>query len=219
MGFGATDVNWAFSPTDRDGGQFDFIGAAEHEIAEILGRVDLIEDGATFSPLDLFRYAAENVRQLTAGGPSYFSVDSGATDLADFHNYQGGNDGADLGDWAASAGDDSYSAYDPYYVETPVTPADIQVMELIGYQLSSDPTIISGQTFENAAGVSIDYLLVSSCGVLLVDSGGVASGGTIDGYAVIDGAVSGATVPNRAGSSSYPRAAARPTYRLPRAAP
>jgi autotransporter passenger strand-loop-strand repeat protein len=180
VGF-ATNIDWDFNPSDRAvNGEYDFIGAAEHEISEVLGRFDDLNTESfgsdpTYTPLDLFRYSANGKRQLTSGAPSYFSVNSGATDLGDFNNYQTGNDG-DLGDWASDVGNDAYNDDSFNNVENPVTPRDIQVMEALGYQLAGNPVIVPGQTFEIAAGESFSNLTVSSGGLLLVDSGGVASG-------------------------------------------
>src|SRR6185369_5545348 len=96
--------------------QYDFVGTAEHEISEIMGRVaragrNLGTADApylVYTALDLFRYSAPSQPQLTSGDPSYFSINGGATNLNNFNNPVTGNDG-DLGDWAAGAGNDSFN--------------------------------------------------------------------------------------------------------------
>ncbi len=55
--------SYAFSPSDRAvSGEFDFIGIAEHEITEIMGRVSQLGTSSS-SPYDLFRYTAPGTAQ------------------------------------------------------------------------------------------------------------------------------------------------------------
>jgi hypothetical protein len=102
------------SPTDIR--QVDFYMAVEHETDEILGTVSCISgdnvDGCNpgntdASPADLFRYSGTNTRSFLSTANScdsnglpalfaYFSIDSGATDIADYNNCQAGGD---YGDW------------------------------------------------------------------------------------------------------------------------
>ena len=91
--------SWTFDPNHRNvGGAFDFIGVAEHELSEVLGRISDLGtiSGGTLDPLDLFRYSGPNSRALSPGNGQYFSINGGKTNLDTFN----GTGGGDLGDWA-----------------------------------------------------------------------------------------------------------------------
>jgi hypothetical protein len=62
----------------------------------------------------------------TAG---YFSPDGGVTNLDNFN----ADSDDDFGDWASSAGDDAFRAFSDTGVVNAVTPTDIVVMDLIGW--------------------------------------------------------------------------------------
>jgi hypothetical protein len=89
-------------------GQYYFIGVFEHELSEIMGRASYLDaninSAASYSIMDLFRFASSGNYQTTDGGKSYFSIDKGKTDLGDFNN---GNNGGDLGDWASTVPNDA----------------------------------------------------------------------------------------------------------------
>ena len=112
---------------------YDFIGTAVHEISEVLGRVALLGNTvgsitSAYSLQDLFRYSGLNARDLGAGG--YFSPDGGRTNLNNFNS-----GGGDSGDWAGSAGLDSFNAFASSGVENIATGADIRTMDTIGWNV------------------------------------------------------------------------------------
>lgn len=114
----------------------DFLSTVEHEVSEVMGRTSLIDaSGANFSVMDLYRYQAPGLRQLTTGAPSYFSLDGGKTDLKDWNNPVSGDSG-DLGDWAGGITSDSYDANGANGVLSPVSTVDKQVMAAIGWTLN-----------------------------------------------------------------------------------
>jgi hypothetical protein len=125
--------SWTFSPTSRGvRGEFDFIGVAEHELSEVLGRIsDLGTIGGTLDPLDLFRYSAPNTRALIAGNGQYFSINGGSTNLNTFN----GTGGGDLGDWAGYLLD-AFNAAVPSGVMLPLSSADVTAMDVLGYNLT-----------------------------------------------------------------------------------
>lgn len=89
---------------------YDFYAIAEHETDEVLGTISCIggnnvdqcnSTGADASPADLFRYASSSVRSFlnTSNGTSaYFSINGGATNIADYNNSP---TGGDYGDWVS----------------------------------------------------------------------------------------------------------------------
>src|SRR6202012_582618 len=109
----------------------------EHEITEALGRIsDLGQDtfmGDTlYTPMDLFRYSAAGVHDLAAQQAN-FSVD-GQTMLLPFNDP---NDGGDGGDWAMSVSNDAFEAFSPSGSTNVVSPTDLLLMDLLGFQISS----------------------------------------------------------------------------------
>lgn len=126
------------------GGLYDFYGTVAHEISEVMGRSLFVGEtiGTTsnsYDVLDLFHYSANGVRDFSGTTPGYFSVNSGATNLDNFNTNSGGDDG----DWATSAGADSFSAFaTPGAVDT-ISQTDLRELDVLGWNLgssSSTPT-------------------------------------------------------------------------------
>jgi serralysin len=121
--------------------QYDFFGAAAHEITEVMGRQLLVGGNVgsfsnSYEPMDLFHFAAPGVRTFSGTQAGYFSLDKGVTNLDNFNSVAG----ADFGDWAASAGADAFLARTGAGVVSPVTPTDIRVMDVLGWDVSSGMT-------------------------------------------------------------------------------
>jgi hypothetical protein len=142
VGFDAT-APWTFDPLHRGvAGAYDFIGVAEHEISEVLGRIaDLGTFAGALDPLDLFRYSGSGHRALTPGSGQYFSINGGVTNLATFN----GTGGGDLGDWAGYTLD-AYNAAARSGVMLPLSAADVTVMDALGYDVSGSAGGGSGTT-------------------------------------------------------------------------
>jgi len=123
---------FSFDPDHRGmAGTYDFIGVAQHEISEVLGRYGVGQNGGggAQSPLDLFRYQAPGAPELSAIAGSYFSIDGGITPINWFNGGAG-----DPGDWqglTADAFNDGFVAG----LEQGISPGDITVMDAIGYDL------------------------------------------------------------------------------------
>ncbi|HVB15548.1 MAG TPA: NF038122 family metalloprotease [Stellaceae bacterium] len=138
VGFSSSN-SYTFDPNNRAvSGEFDFIGVAEHEISEVLGRVSAAgttygQTNNAYYPMDLYRYQAPGSRQLGTGNPSYFSIDSGTTDLMNWNNPSLA--GGDLGDWAATNPytADAYNNQSQLGTKNDPTAVDTQLMNVLGY--------------------------------------------------------------------------------------
>jgi autotransporter-associated beta strand protein len=135
VGFDTT-ANFTFDPNNRAvAGKYDFIGLAEHEISEVMGRYGLGQNGASmgrYSPIDLFRYSSPGVLDLVPANGAYFSINGGTTVVNTFN----GTGGGDLSDWAGATFD-SYNASLTAGVKLPVSTGDITVMDTIGYDAAA----------------------------------------------------------------------------------
>ena len=131
-------LNYTTTPVP---GEYSAIGAAEHEIDEMLGGggqgslLNAIYDGLIGSNylgvLDLYRYAAPGVPSFTTSGgaTAYLSVDGGVTDIVGFNQDHNG----DYGDFGP--GGFVQSAFGtPGTVPTYTTASpEFAMMEAIGY--------------------------------------------------------------------------------------
>ena len=138
VGF-SNSVNWSFTPNvTPSAGAYDFIGAFEHEITEVMGRVSLIDDQPNFYGVaDLYRYTAAGARSLTPGGPgslAYFSVDGGQTLLKSWNNDAGNGD---LGDWFGQGGNDMGNDYASPGVNNAFSAVDLLEMQALGWIITT----------------------------------------------------------------------------------
>ena len=132
VGFDAAPGIFDYSTTSTSANQYDFVAAVEHEFSEIMGRISGLDTASSYTPMDLYRYAAANARQFTTGAASYFSIDNGASDLDNWNNFQTGNSG-DLGDWAPSAGNDAYDDAENQGAFNTLSAADVTLMNALGW--------------------------------------------------------------------------------------
>ncbi len=127
--------------------QYDAVGVAAHEISEVMGRasgLDGVTSGShnvTYTPLDLFRYTAPNVRDLTPT-TGYFSATDGSGGATALNTYNIPKNGGDAADWASAGAtnavvNDAFDAFGTPGVTTSVSPTDILQEAVLGYNLTS----------------------------------------------------------------------------------
>jgi hypothetical protein len=146
VGF-ATNENYTFDPNNRAvPGEIDFIGVAEHELTEVMGRSTFGLDSTNYVPYDLFRFTSSGVRSLDANGTGvYFSVDDGVTALKFFNP----NDGGDIQDWMSSTPPDSFDAFVSDSEQLTLSAADLTSLDILGYKLNYVPPRLIGATLGN----------------------------------------------------------------------
>jgi hypothetical protein len=135
VGF-ASNVSFTFDPANRAvPGEYDFIGAAEHEISEVLGRGYGLDypTGSGYIPYDLFRFASAGTRSFDPNGTGVFlSIDNGVTALKYFYNNVALGD---VQDWASSTPPDAFDAFAPPGYQLLLSTADITALDILGYNM------------------------------------------------------------------------------------
>ena len=116
-------------------GYFDAIGALEHEISAVMGRVDAVGSAygaGLYTPLDLFRYTAPGVRAASASAASpYFSINGGVTNRGAYSTV------SDFADWSYSlVRGDAFGAASPG-TTLAMSPNDLVEQAVLGYNFTA----------------------------------------------------------------------------------
>jgi hypothetical protein len=172
---------YTFDPNNRAvSGEYDAIGALEHEISEgVFGRIGSLGSASAglgagiYTPLDLFRYSSSGVRDMNhPGANDYFSVD-GTHLLTEFNNHN--QFGGDVSDWYPNIQGDSFGdAYQGTVGQ--VTATDLRELDVLGW---------------NRARASASDFVGNDVGDILWRN---TSTGEVDTWLLNNGQVSGTTV-------------------------
>jgi hypothetical protein len=133
-------VSYTYDPNNRAvAGEYDFIGVAEHEISEVLGRDSLLGydfgNGPSYDPNDLYRFTngARNFTLNQSDPPGvYFSIDGGVTNLVNFYSQ-----GIDNDDYRGDNPSDPYNQFAAAGQGHALTSVDITNMDALGYNLAT----------------------------------------------------------------------------------
>jgi hypothetical protein len=152
-----TGYSWNFtgsvsgSNSGTASNQFDFEAVAQHEISEVMGRIEmqgaLVNGVKTYTPLDLFNFSSAGHLELSGNG-GYFSTNDGTTHLGTFNNASAY--GGDIADWASyssisqsgtlaglpQGNEDAYDAFAWPGDNGGVSQDDILVDAALGYTLT-----------------------------------------------------------------------------------
>jgi hypothetical protein len=187
VGISSTSA-WDFTPnTTPTANQYYLVGSLEHEITEVMGRESNLDTSGEYSVIDLYRYSAAGVRDLTTGGhgsTAYFSIDNGTTNLGTWNNQISNGD---LADWypqgPAPGGNDAFNDYSNSGVINVVSASDITLMEALGWTSSFTAPTVNVQNVsiaENTSVAATSFLTLSN-----------PSGDNITQYTLVDNGTTG----------------------------
>jgi hypothetical protein len=137
IGFGGNAAGYSYT-SSISAGTYDFVGIAEHEISEVMGRLSAVGSGV-MTPLDLYRYSGPGAANYSLSTPAYFSLDGGTTNLKPYntaYTWSGSRPVpyGDRGDWAPVGGaPDAFDAWGSPGSAHPLSAVDLQTLAAIGW--------------------------------------------------------------------------------------
>ncbi len=132
-------VSYTYDPNNRGvAGEYDFIGVAEHEISEVMGRIPGLGsnygNGASYDLNDLYRFT-NGVRNFTVDQSDppgvYLSINGGGTNMVNFYSQGDDND-----DYRGDNPTDPYNQFAGQGQAHALTNADMINMDALGYNLA-----------------------------------------------------------------------------------
>lgn len=124
-----------FDFTNTGAAGFDFIGVAEHEISEVMGRIQLNGNccgvAGAVDPYDLFNFSGANAHTTGKGAGRYFSINNGVTDLVDFNSFTA--NGGDSGDFLGLVANDPFNAFTGQNQAHTLNAVDFTNLDVIGW--------------------------------------------------------------------------------------
>jgi len=169
--FASSGIPWAFSPTNRAvPGQYDFIGVAEHETSEVMGRCyGLGQVSGGYVPFDLYRFT-NGVRTFNASDSGvYFSVNKGVTPLKSFAPGTVPVS-TDPQDWTLSSPPDSFDYGLAPGGEATLSCPDLVAMSAIGYKLNFKPPMLKATPLANG-NLQLTFTNISGLNFHVITSG------------------------------------------------
>ena len=157
IGFNST-FDFNYNPDNPTPGETDFFGTAVRELTHVLGRdLGLQQAGpGLYRILDLFDYSAAGQLNLVAGSTSYFSINDGYTNYANFDTTYTG------GDWSSSLLADAFSANGYYY--KPFTSVDAIALEVSGFNVTTASPINPNFPFADDSFSQIELIYIAYFG-------------------------------------------------------
>ncbi|MGA8170940.1 MAG: NF038122 family metalloprotease [Methylocystis sp.] len=156
VGF-SDSVAWTFDPNNQAvAGDYDFIGDALHELTHALGRDSGLNATWPDTVMDLFQYSSAGTLQTHHGGASYFSINGGVTDLADFSST------SDLGDWSTTVPNDSFDAYSNMDTAYSISETDITLLNILGFSVTpqhGSVSSVNAATDDSVSEVGIGHVV------------------------------------------------------------
>jgi hypothetical protein len=163
----SSNFNWDFDPSDGIAtNSFDFIGVATHEIGHAMGFVSTVDEfdyfGAPGGPgqsslsesqvnqyawlssMDLFRYSAAGVRDVSYNQDAYFSLDGGLTSLGHFSTGSENGDGWQASHWREQS--PTLGIFDPAFTFGElgaIQPRDIRALDTVGWNMIPEPATLT----------------------------------------------------------------------------
>jgi len=131
VGFDSSTA-WNFSTSNLAvAGEYGFVSVALQELTHVLGRSIGLTADQPLTVLNLFKYASPGNIQTEVGGASYFSINGGATNLANFATT------SDYSDWSATMPNDAFDAFFSPGTAYTISPTDITVLNVLGFGVNS----------------------------------------------------------------------------------
>jgi hypothetical protein len=123
---------WNFSTSNLAvAGEYGFVGVALQELTHALGRSIGSTASDPVTVLHLFKFMSPGTIQTQVGGPAYFSINGGATNLANFAPE------SDYSDWSNTVPNDAFDAFFSAGATYIFSATDITLMNVLGYSVNS----------------------------------------------------------------------------------